>query len=88
MAGINPSIASLVYAKGPVTLQAVVDAAKSIKAGFRITQRNGIRFNFTMQQLTENRMKVLAAILKKIFLKREEEQFSRSNLEGSRNFTY
>jgi len=36
MVGINPSIAPLVYVRGPVTLQAVVDIAKSIKAGFRI----------------------------------------------------
>ena len=36
MVGINPSIAPLVYVRGPVTLQAVVDIAKSIEAGFRI----------------------------------------------------
>ena len=65
---------------GLVTLQAVVDAAKSIEAGFRITQRNEARFNFTMQQPAENGMKVLAATLEKILLKRKEEQFPRSNL--------
>jgi len=46
MAGINFSIALLVYARGSVTLQAAVDATKSIEAGFKITQRNGARSNF------------------------------------------
>ncbi len=33
-------------------------------------------------------MEVLTVTLEKILLKREEEQFPRSNPEGSRNFTY
>jgi len=41
MAGINPSIVPLVYVRELVILQAAVDAAKSIEAGFRIIQRNG-----------------------------------------------
>ncbi len=86
MVRINPSIAPLVYTRGPVTLQAAVNAAKSIEAGFRITQRNGVRSNFTIQQPVENRMEVLAATLEKILLKREKKQFSRSNLKGSRKF--
>ncbi len=48
MAGINLSIALLVYAKEPVTLQAAVDVTKSIEVGFRITQRNGVRSNFAI----------------------------------------
>jgi len=36
MAGINPSIILLVYVRRLVTLQAAVDVAKSIGAGFRI----------------------------------------------------
>jgi len=36
MAGINSSIILLVYVRGPVILQAAVDVAKSIGAGFRI----------------------------------------------------
>jgi len=87
MTGINPSIILLVYARGPVTLQAAVDVAKSIEAGFRIIQRNGARSNFVIQQLAENRIKVLAATLEKILLKKKEEQFPKSNPGGSRNFT-
>ncbi len=87
MTEINPSIAPLVYVRELATLQAAVDIAKSIEAGFRITQRNGARFNFVMQQLAENGMEILAVTLEKILLKREEEQFSRSNPGGSRNFT-
>jgi len=36
MAGINPTIVSLVYAKVSRTLQVIIDAAKSIEVGFRI----------------------------------------------------
>ncbi len=48
MIGINPNITLLVYTRVPATLQVTVDAAKSIEAGIRITQRNEIRSNFTM----------------------------------------
>ena len=68
-------------------LQVAIDAAKSIEAEFRITQRNGARFNFAVQQLAENGMEVLAITLEKILLKREEERFPRSNPGGSKNFT-
>ncbi len=67
MTRINLSIALLVYTRGPVMLQAIVDAAKSIKAGFRITQRNGARSNFTIQQPAENGVEVLVATLEKSF---------------------
>src|SRR6266542_2460841 len=87
IARINLSIALLVYARGLVTLQAAVDITKSIEAGFKITQKNGARFNFISQQPAENRMEVMVAMLKKILLKRKKERFSRSNPRGSRNFT-
>ena len=59
MAGINPSIVPLVYVRELVILQAAVDAAKSIEAGFRIIQRNGTRSNFAAQQPAENGIEVL-----------------------------
>ena len=80
MAEINLSIAPLVYVRGLVTLQAAVDAAKSIEAGFRIIQRNGIRFNFTTQQPVENGMKVLAVILEKILIKKEENKVTQKEV--------
>ena len=75
MVGINPNIILLVYVRTLAILQNAVDAAKSIEAGYRITQRNGTRSNFVMQQLTESEIEVLAVTLEKIFLKREEKRF-------------
>src|SRR6266540_1601825 len=40
LSGLNPTIALIVYASTPGNLDAMVEAAKSIEAGYKITQRN------------------------------------------------
>ena len=40
LSGLNLTIAPLVYASGPANLDAAVNTAKSIKAGYKIIQRN------------------------------------------------
>jgi len=40
LSGLNPTIALIVYASGPENLNAAVETAKSIEAGYKITQRN------------------------------------------------
>jgi len=40
LSGLNPVIALMVYASGPGNLNATVNIAKSIEAGYKITQRN------------------------------------------------
>jgi len=37
LTGFNPTIAPIVYATAPATLQAAVDTAKQYEAGFMIT---------------------------------------------------
>ncbi len=39
---LNPTIAPIVYASGPENLAATVETAKSIKAEYKITQRNNL----------------------------------------------
>ncbi len=40
LSGLNPTIAPIVYVSTPGNLNAAVKAAKSIEAGYKITQRN------------------------------------------------
>ncbi len=40
LSGLNPAIAPLVYASGLANLDVAVNTAKSIKAGYKIIQRN------------------------------------------------
>jgi len=40
LSGLNLTIMPIVYASGPENLNAAVETAKSIEAGYKITQRN------------------------------------------------
>ena len=40
LSGLNLAIALLVYASRPANLDVIVNTAKSIEAGYKITQRN------------------------------------------------
>src|SRR6266508_5991555 len=64
LSGLNPTIALIVYASGPENLNAAVEAAKSIEAGYKITQRNvQQQSNNALQQVAPQKdsMKVLTA---------------------------
>ena len=78
LSGLNPTIALIVYASTPGNLNAAVDAAKSIEAGYKITQRNvQQQSNHALQQLAPQKdsMEVLTATIEKLLRQKEEEKY-------------
>ena len=69
LSGLNPTIALIVYASTSGNLNAAVEAAKSIEAGYKITQRNvQQQSNLVLQQVAPKKdsMKVLTATIEKL----------------------
>jgi len=69
LSGLNLTIALMVYTSGSINLDAAVNTAKSIEAGYNITQKNiQQQSNHTLQQetLIKDNMKVLTATLEKL----------------------
>src|SRR6266540_1650146 len=88
LSGLNPTIASIVYASTPRDLNAAVDAAKSIEAGYKITQRNvQQQSNYALQQLAPQKdsMEVLTATIEKLLRQKEEEKYPTTRPGGSIN---
>jgi len=78
LSGLNPTIVSMVYTNRSENLAAAVETAKSIEAGYKITQRNmQQQSNHTLQQITSARdsMEVLTATIEKLLCQREEEKY-------------
>ncbi len=85
---LNPTIALIVYASTPRNLNAAVDAAKSIEAGYKITQRNvQQQSNHALQQLAPQKdsMEVLTATIEKLLRQKEEEKYPTTRPGGSIN---
>jgi len=88
LSGLNPTIAPIVYASTPGNLNAAVDAAKSIEAGYKITQRNvQQQSNHALQQLASQKdsMEVLTATIEKLLRQKEEEKYPTTWPGGSIN---
>ncbi len=88
LSGLNPTIVSMVYTNRSENLAAAVETAKSIEAGYKITQRNmQQQSNHTLQQITSARdsMEVLTATIEKLLCQREEEKYPTIWPEGSIN---
>jgi len=67
-----------VYASTPGNLNAVVEAVKSIEAGYKITQRNvQQQSNHVLQQVASQRdsMEALTATIEKLLRQKEEEKY-------------
>ncbi len=68
----------MVYASGSENLAIAIETAKSIEAGYKITQRNmQQQSNHALQQVASQKdsMKVLTAMIEKLLLKKEEEKY-------------
>src|SRR6266498_3376391 len=68
----------MVYASGSDNLAIAIETAKSIEAGYKITQRNmQQQSNHALQQVASQKdsMKVLTAMIEKLLLKKEEEKY-------------
>jgi len=68
----------MVYASRSENLNVTINTAKSIKAGYKIIQRNmQQQLNHAIQQAATSKdsMKVLTVTLEKLLLKREEEKY-------------
>ncbi len=65
------------YASVPENLNAAVETAKSIEAGYKITQRNvQQQSNHALQQLPQkDSMEVLIATIEKLLRQKEEERY-------------
>src|SRR6266540_949381 len=67
---LNLTIAPIVYASGPENLNAAVEMAKSIEAGYKITQRNvQQQSNHVLQQVapsTKDSIEVLTMTIEKL----------------------
>src|SRR6266540_6673443 len=69
LSGLNPAIAPIVYASTPGNLNAAVETAKSIEAGYKITQRNvQQQSNHALQQVAPQKdsMEALTATIEKL----------------------
>src|SRR6266511_6179818 len=79
LSGLNPTIVLIVYASTPENLNAAVEAAKSIEAGYKITQRNvQQQSNHALQQvipLAQDSIEVLTATIEKLLRQKEEEKY-------------
>src|SRR6266542_2097318 len=78
LSGLNPTITSIVYASTPGNLNAAVNAAKSIEAGYKITQRNvQQQSNHALQQVAPQKdsIEVLTATIEKLLQQKKEEKY-------------
>ncbi len=81
-------IAPMVYASRPGNLDTAINTAKSIKAGYKIIQKNvQQQSNYALQQATtpKDSIEVLTTTLEKLLLKREEEKYFTTRPGGSIN---
>src|SRR6266542_3574441 len=88
LSGLNPTIALIVYASTPENLNAAVEAAKSIEAGYKITQRNvQQQSSHALQQVAPQKdsMEVLTATIEKLLRQKEEEKYPITRPGGSIN---
>jgi len=88
LSGLNPTIALIVYTSGSGNLNAAVETAKSIEAGYKITQRNvQQQSNYTLQQAApaKDSMEVLTATIEKLICQKEEEKYPITRLGESIN---
>ena len=74
--GLNPTMASMVYATALATLQAAIDTAKRYEAGFMITQPK--TSNYAETEVT-GQLKVLTATVQQLLQKKEEGAYPRQN---------
>ncbi len=85
---MNPTIAPIVYASTPQDLNAAVDTAKSIEAGYKITQRNvQQQSNHALQQVAPQKdsLEALTATIEKLLRQKEEEKYPITRPGGSIN---
>src|SRR6266542_606739 len=85
---LNPTIALMVYASVLGNLNAAVETAKSIEAGYKITQRNvQQQSHFALQQVESRKdsMEVLTATIEKLLRQKEEEKYLITRPGGSIN---
>jgi len=78
----------MVYASGPENLDAAINIAKSIEVEYKIIQRNmQQQSNYALQQVAsvKDGIEVLTVTLEKLLLKKEEEKYPTTRLEGSIN---
>jgi len=78
LSGLNPTIALIVYVSRPGNLATAVETAKSIKAGYKITQRNiQQQSNHALQQMASQKdsIEVLTAIIEKLLCQKEEKKY-------------
>ena len=88
LSGLNPTITLIVYASTPGNLNAAVEAAKSIKAGYKITQRKvQQQSNHALQQVALQRdsIEALTATIEKLLRQKEEEKYPTTRSGGSIN---
>src|SRR6266542_6541358 len=88
LSGLNLTIAPIVYASTPENLNAAVEAAKSIEAGYKIIQRNiQQQSNHALQQVASQKdsMEVLTATIEKLLRQKEEEKYPTTRPGGSIN---
>jgi len=81
LTGLNPTMAPMVYATAPATLQEAVDTAKRYEAGFMMTQSK--ISNYAETEVT-GQLEVLTATVQQL-LRKKEEEYSRQNNRGKNN---
>src|SRR6266511_354981 len=77
LSGLNLTIALIVYVSGLENLVAAVETAKSIEAGYKITQKNvQQQSNHILQQVApaKDSMEVLTATIEKLLCQKKEEK--------------
>src|SRR6266540_6027986 len=85
---LNPIIAPMVYASGSRNLSMTVETAKSIEAGYKITQKNvQQQSNHVLQQVAPQKdsMEVLTATIEKLLRQKEKEKYPTTRPGGSIN---
>src|SRR6266498_1344448 len=88
LSGLNPTITLIVYASTLRNLNAAVEAAKSIEAGHKITQKNvQQQSNHALQQVAPQKdsMEVLMATIEKLLRQKKKEKYSTTWPGGSIN---
>ena len=85
---LNPTVTPIVYASSSGNLNAAVETAKSIEAGYKITQRNvQQQSNLALQQVAPQKdsIEVLTATIEKLLQQKKEEKYPTTRPEGSIN---
>src|SRR6266540_172358 len=83
LTGLNPTMAPMVYATAPATLQAAIDTAKRYEAGFKMTQPK--TSNYAETEVT-GQLEVLTATVQQLLRRKEEEAYPRPSSRNNNCF--